>query len=83
MNVRAAVLQKRAFLFSGGRLLKWKKAFETGIKSVDNEHKTLVRLIDKLEASMQPGGSREAMGVVLRELVEYVKFHFSNEEEVM
>ncbi len=63
--------------------MKWKKVYETGIKKVDDDHKVLVQLTDELEAAMEPGASREAMGATLKALVEYVKFHFNNEEEVM
>ncbi len=63
--------------------MRWKKSFETGISPIDAEHKTLVTLIQKLEDSTNRGFVSKTTGIVLKELVEYVKFHFRNEEEVM
>ncbi len=61
----------------------WKRCFETGIRPIDDEHRVLVTLIQKLEGSMYDGSVTKTTGMVLKELVDYVKFHFKNEEEVM
>ncbi len=63
--------------------MEWKDSFSTGIKKVDDEHKVLVGMIDRLEKAMERGEAEEVLGPVLRNLVEYVRFHFRNEEEVM
>ncbi len=63
--------------------MQWKKCFETGISKIDEEHKMLVNLVQKLEGTMYEGNSNADTGLVLKELVKYVKIHFHDEEEVM
>jgi len=67
----------------GDMVMKWKKSFEIGISQIDLEHKALVSLIQKLENSMYGGSVSKTTGAVLKELVEYVKLHFKNEEKMM
>ncbi len=63
--------------------MEWKESFSTGIKKIDDEHRELVRMIDRLEKAMERGEAEDILGPVLKNLVEYVRFHFRNEEEVM
>ncbi len=63
--------------------MEWKNSFSTGIKKVDDEHKILVNMIDRLEQAMNKGESEEVMGYVLKNLVDYAKFHFKSEEKIM
>jgi len=63
--------------------MKWEKIYMTGIKKVDDEHKILVNMLNKLEACITAPNSEEVLAMVLRNLVDYVKFHFKSEEEVM
>ncbi len=63
--------------------MKWQRAFMTGITKVDEEHKILVDLLSKLETAAAGAQSEEVLAMVLRNLVEYVKFHFKSEEDVM
>ncbi len=63
--------------------MKWQNRFATGIKKVDDEHKILIDMIDRLEKAISTGNDCEAARKVLYGLVDYVKIHFKNEEEVM
>jgi len=63
--------------------MKWQNSFSTGIKKIDEEHKILVQLLNKLESSIASEDEERVIALVLRDLVDYVKFHFKSEEEVM
>ena len=63
---------------------KWTNNFETGIKTVDEEHFVLVGLINKLGSILtkQEVDFFEYTELV-KELVAYTAYHFSSEEKIM
>lgn len=63
--------------------IKWKPAYETGIPKVDEQHKELVALINKLERATQSKRAETVVEEVLVKLVYYIRFHFSEEEKLM
>ncbi len=65
--------------------IKWQQAFETGISQVDEQHKKLVEMINRLDASLHHGVGNvtEQVGKVLISLVDYTKYHFDTEEKIM
>lgn len=63
--------------------MKWEKDYNTGIPSIDEQHQELCYMISKLDASIDSDKSKQTVGNILKELVVYVKFHFTDEEKVM
>ncbi|MEF3255582.1 MAG: bacteriohemerythrin [Deferribacterales bacterium] len=63
------------------KLLEWSSKIETGVKKFDEQHKELIRLLNKFYAAMQEGKSRSVMGEILKELANYTVYHFQSEEE--
>ncbi len=64
-------------------LINWKESLSVGIEYIDNQHKELVRIINKLnDAMLQDKGSEEMSGI-LDDLAEYTKSHFKSEEHLM
>ena len=59
----------------------WNKNFETGIPLIDEQHKQLVSLLNKLATSLVRGNSIEINGV-FDNLTKYAEFHFESEEEI-
>ena len=64
-------------------LLEWNDTFSVNVKQVDEEHKKLVELTNKLHDAMRSGQGKMVVGEVLDELVEYTKTHFTHEEALM
>lgn len=64
--------------------IQWQSVFETGIPSVDMQHKKLVGMINQLEDALAAGKGviNEEIGSVLVQLVEYTQFHFTDEEKI-
>jgi len=61
----------------------WDDSYKTGEKSIDEQHKKLVDLLNQLDESLNIGGDTHIVIKLLDELVEYTKFHFKDEEKFM
>ncbi len=58
----------------------WQKKWETGIKTIDDQHKHFVGIINKAYTLDEKGKNKEVLGEILNELIEYARIHFSTEE---
>jgi hemerythrin len=69
----------------GGSHVPWSDRYATGIELIDEQHKELVSLTNKLFRACM--GGHEVAGAVFKEamsrMVEYVRFHFAAEEKLM
>ncbi|MGE0080875.1 MAG: bacteriohemerythrin [Thiohalomonadaceae bacterium] len=63
-------------------MIAWSDAFSVDIQEIDEQHKCLVDLINKLYEVLAGHGD-EAIGGILDELVRYTRVHFSVEECLM
>jgi hemerythrin-like metal-binding protein len=63
-------------------LMPWTPKLEISIKSIDEQHKKLVEMINHLHRAMKMKlGSKEA-GQILNDLAEYTVYHFGYEEKL-
>ncbi|MCX7174491.1 MAG: bacteriohemerythrin [Proteobacteria bacterium] len=66
------------------QLFQWKPQFDTGIDTVDQQHRQLVDLINRLGTVAVVGQNMEAtISPILGELTDYAFNHFSEEEDLM
>jgi hemerythrin len=63
--------------------ITWQAKYETGIPDIDQQHRTLIKLINELSDSLKTGNVNDKISGVLSELVDYAKNHFAFEEEFM
>lgn len=61
----------------------WSDDLSVGFKAIDDQHKTLVNIINKFETSMLEGAGRDVTLDVLKFLEVYTKIHFTTEEKYM
>ncbi len=63
----------------------WNTCFITGLPEVDDQHRKLVELINRLGALVTRNDAdfANAFASVLRELADYAKYHFAEEESLM
>jgi len=66
----------------GAELLAWSESLSVDIRLIDDQHRQLVHLINRLFRAMQTGSGRQETAAVLNELVEYTVYHFNAEEEL-
>ena len=61
----------------------WKDEYSVGIKSLDDDHRKLLDLINKLQTAVhyQTGDTFEKEA--LDDVIAYTKYHFSREEQLM
>jgi hemerythrin-like metal-binding protein len=64
-------------------LLEWNESLSVNIKAIDEQHQKLVGILNSLYDAMRAGKSKEVLGVILDELVNYAVYHFNTEEELM
>ena len=63
-------------------LLEWNENLSVGVPSVDEQHKTLLRLLNDLFDASQAGRGQAVLGKVLEELADYTVYHFQYEESL-
>ncbi len=61
----------------------WNEKYSVKVKELDNQHKKLIEIINKLDNSMRQGKGKEVLGSVLKETVDYTKVHFAAEERIL
>jgi hemerythrin-like metal-binding protein len=62
---------------------QWNPDYSVGVKAMDDQHRKLFELVDKLSRAMHAGRGTEVVGEVLLSLIDYAKYHFSAEEKLM
>ncbi|MES9871389.1 MAG: bacteriohemerythrin [Sedimenticola sp.] len=63
-------------------IFPWDRNFETGIEIVDEQHKELVGLLNKLVSHLAFQSDGPTIDAIFSQLKDYVEFHFSTEEQV-
>jgi len=63
-------------------LVTWSEKLSVGVRSIDDQHKKLVTLLNQLHDGMMAGRGKEALGPVLKGLIDYTATHFKYEEDL-
>jgi len=61
---------------------KWKDEYSVGIEVIDDQHKQLLKVINKLYTAFSLKKNNENLELFLNELSEYAKTHFKTEEQL-
>ncbi|MDH5542269.1 MAG: bacteriohemerythrin [Nitrospinota bacterium] len=62
--------------------IEWKEEFSVGVEKFDEHHRKLLSIINSLMDSANAGkGGDTSVVSILKELYEYSKYHFSEEEK--
>eukprot|EP00762_Andalucia_godoyi_P005292 ANDGO_06739.mRNA.1 Bacteriohemerythrin len=64
-------------------LIKWGPSLELGVKMIDDQHKVLVTILNRIAEYLADGVEPWVVGVVIQELETYTHLHFSCEEQLM
>lgn len=65
------------------RFVEWQDSYSVGIDTIDTDHKKLLGLINQLQAAAHYQTDDEMVEEILNQLVDYTKYHFSREEDMM
>jgi len=63
--------------------LEWTDNLNTGIQVIDRQHRRLVALINRLNYAHTGGASKDELGRVIDELLDYTQTHFAFEEAML
>lgn len=63
--------------------LVWTEQFSVGVEEIDNQHKILIDLIDRLYQAAVKRQDKELTAEVLATLIDYTKTHFALEEDLL
>ena len=63
--------------------VQWSDRLSVGVDVIDEQHKKLVSIINKLYDAMKDRKGSGILTEVLSELIEYTKYHFTTEEALM
>ena len=61
---------------------EWTEDLNVGVKSINDQHKKLVAMVNDLHDAMEKGQGAAALGKTLDGLVDYTKTHFAYEERL-
>ena len=65
------------------RFIKWSDDLSVGIDLVDVDHKKLLSLINQLQTAVHYQTDSTLIESTLNDLIDYTKYHFSREEQLM
>lgn len=63
--------------------IDWEPGFTVHVEALDDEHRQLIDLINRLHEAMARGEGQAGTGVVLRGMTDYAHRHFMHEERLM
>lgn len=62
---------------------RWTETYRVNIEELDRQHQGLFAIINRLNDALESGQGASVMDGVLDELLDYAKFHFAAEEQLM
>lgn len=63
--------------------IEWKIEYETGIESIDNDHRKLFGILNEFYKLLLAGKAQSASMELFEEMVNYAQYHFKKEESFM
>ena len=64
-------------------LITWEADLDCGTKSIDDQHRELVNMVNELHDGMKSGQGSAILGDILVRLASYTVSHFAHEEDIM
>ena len=64
-------------------LIDWIEKFSVNVDEIDEQHKKWIGIINELDDALTKGKGRTVLGKIFQEMVEYINFHFSEEEKLL
>ncbi|MGB8773830.1 MAG: hemerythrin domain-containing protein, partial [Terriglobales bacterium] len=65
------------------KAFQWNPSYSVKVYALDAQHKKLFDIIRELYTAMSSGHGKDAVGDVLRRLIDYTVQHFAAEEKLM
>lgn len=65
------------------KFINWNTTYSVGNTEMDNQHKKLIDIINKLFDSFKEGNAQKISSEILEEMIEYANFHLNSEEKLL
>ena len=62
--------------------MTWTDALSVGSAEIDNQHKKLIELVNRLHDAMRTGQGHETLTGIFEEVLAYTDYHFKTEERI-
>jgi hemerythrin len=62
--------------------IEWTSSLSVQVKLMDDQHKTLLNLINELNEAMRKGQGKDLVGKTINNLLSYTETHFAAEEKL-
>ncbi len=66
-----------------GDIISWSEEMELGIPEIDQQHRKLVDMLNEFYHELEEGHREEAVKHFLKELEDYLRYHFEYEESLL
>ncbi len=63
--------------------INWDQSYTVKVSKCDEDHKKLFSLLNTLHDAMKAGKGAQVLQQVVKDLVDYTKYHFSEEENLL
>jgi len=63
--------------------LTWSDKYSVNVPEIDEQHKKLFSLVNRMYDAMHAGKGRDMIGTVIAEFVDYTDYHFKTEEALL
>lgn len=61
----------------------WKESYSVGVAAIDDQHKSLFKMVGELNDAMSKGRGKDVLDGILDRLIRYTATHFREEEAAM
>ncbi|MBF0351061.1 MAG: bacteriohemerythrin [SAR324 cluster bacterium] len=65
------------------KFVHWDDVFKTGLAEADRQHQLLFDIVNQIRNGAENGIDRESLGSLIGGLIDYTKFHFKFEEDLL
>jgi len=64
-------------------LVQWSEEYSVGVGNLDRHHQKLFDMLNRLHNAMTQGKGKEVVIGIIKEMVDYARYHFEEEEKLM
>ena len=63
--------------------IKWKYSYATGVEKIDNQHKNVINILNRLSDSVNHRDEKDTILLMLDDVYEFLSENFRMEEQIM
>ncbi len=64
-------------------IMIWNQSYSVGVTELDEQHKSLIRMINEMHYAMNEDKGQEAISTIVEQMFGYMEGHFTTEEGYM